>query len=90
MEGIKVIAVEAEILTARQYRYKLNKAKEQRVARAYYQAHKATINAKNRCECGGVFTINNISNHKKTQRHCDYVTQTGIFQYPVYIRKQTA
>lgn len=74
-------------LNERQKRYVANKAHEQNLAKKYYQNNKDKINAKHRCRCGGVFTINNFSNHKKTIRHRDYETQSGIFAYPLYLRK---
>ena len=74
------------VLSARQQRYCFTRVREQMVACAYYQLNKECINTKHRCSCGGVFTVNNHSNHKKTKRHMDFATQTGIFQYPLYTR----
>ena len=75
------------VMNERRKRYVANKEHEQILAKAYYQKNKDKINAKHRCRCGGIFTINNFSNHKKTIRHRDYDTQSGIFSYPLYLRK---
>ena len=66
-------------LTPRQRRYWGNKEKENKVSREYYAKNKATTNKKYICDCGGLFTKNNIYNHRQTKRHKDYINHTGIF-----------
>lgn len=75
------------IQTARQKRYASNKEKEMTTSRKYYNDNKEKINTKMRCLCGGILTKNNSSNHNKTKRHNDFINNTGIFQYPLYCRK---
>jgi hypothetical protein len=87
MEETKTTDEDDCVMNERRKRYVANKEHEQILAKAYYQKNKDKINAKHRCRCGGIFTINNFSNHKKTIRHRDYDTQSGIFAYPLYLRK---
>lgn len=73
-----------DILTPRQERYWRDKEKENELSRNYYHNHKEITNKKYLCLCGGVFTRNNLYNHKKTNRHMDYVNGTGIFLRPLF------
>jgi hypothetical protein len=51
-----------------------NKDKISKEHKAYYEKNKERIHEKKTCECGGKFTHQHFSTHKKSLKHINYIT----------------
>ena len=55
--------------------YNENKEKENMRNKIYYNENKEKFNRRIVCECGSTYTCTNKSNHFKTKKHQDYISQ---------------